>query len=101
MGLNATGLEDAATIPANLGRTVPWSIVVMLTVLTLVPSILICMTPFARLLIVFHFLRQALGLSNDTVEPDLDWSVGHPYIFSHAAGCVSDLPGGCGSAAGG
>lgn len=70
-GLNATGLEDAATIPANLGRTVPWSIVVMLTVLTLVPSILICMTPFARLLIVFHFLRQALGLqttpSNQTL----------------------------------
>jgi flagellar biosynthetic protein FliP len=43
----------------------------MLTVLTLVPSILICMTPFARLLIVFHFLRQALGLqttpSNQTL----------------------------------
>ena len=70
-GLNATGLEGAANIPANLGRTVPWSIVVMLTVLTLVPSILICMTPFARLLIVFHFLRQALGLqttpSNQTL----------------------------------
>ncbi len=49
----------------------PWSIVVMLTVLTLIPSILICMTPFARLLIVFHFLRQALGLqttpSNQTL----------------------------------
>jgi len=66
---------DAATtalqIPATLGRSVPWSIVVMLTVLTLIPSILICMTPFARLLIVFHFLRQALGLqttpSNQTL----------------------------------
>ncbi len=58
-------------IPASLGRTVPWSIVMMLTVLTLIPSILICMTPFARLLIVFHFLRQALGLqttpSNQTL----------------------------------
>jgi flagellar biosynthetic protein FliP len=41
---------------------VPWSIIVLLTTLTLIPSILICMTPFARLLIVFHFLRQALGL---------------------------------------
>ncbi len=70
-GLNTTGLDGVANIPANLGRTVPWSIVVMLTVLTLVPSILICMTPFARLLIVFHFLRQALGLqttpSNQTL----------------------------------
>jgi flagellar biosynthetic protein FliP len=50
---------------------VPWSVVVLLTGLTLIPSILLCMTPFARLLIVFHFLRQALGLqttpSNQTL----------------------------------
>jgi flagellar biosynthetic protein FliP len=69
--LNPADTSGALQIPANLGRTVPWSIVVMLTVLTLVPSILICMTPFARLLIVFHFLRQALGLqttpSNQTL----------------------------------
>ncbi len=49
----------------------PWSIVILLTALTLIPSILVCMTPFARLLIVFHFLRQALGLqttpSNQTL----------------------------------
>jgi len=41
-----------------------WTIVVLMTMLTLLPSILICMTPFARLLIVFHFLRQALGLQS-------------------------------------
>jgi flagellar biosynthesis protein FliP len=44
--------------------SVPWTIVVLLTLLTLIPSILLCMTPFARLLIVFHFLRQALGLQS-------------------------------------
>ncbi len=44
--------------------SVPWTIVVLLTILTLIPSILLCMTPFARLLIVFHFLRQALGLQS-------------------------------------
>jgi flagellar biosynthetic protein FliP len=53
------------------GGSAQWTIVVLLTFLTLVPSILICMTPFARLLIVFHFLRQALGLqttpSNQTL----------------------------------
>jgi flagellar biosynthetic protein FliP len=53
------------------GESVPWSIVVLLTVLTLIPCILLCITPFARLLIVFHFLRQALGLqttpSNQTL----------------------------------
>lgn len=60
--LQATGLP---------GESVPWSIIVLLTTLTLIPSILLCMTPFARLLIVFHFLRQALGLqttpSNQTL----------------------------------
>jgi flagellar biosynthetic protein FliP len=53
------------------GANVPWSIVIMLTALTLIPAILLCVTPFARLLIVFHFLRQALGLqttpSNQTL----------------------------------
>src|SRR5262249_50595676 len=42
----------------------PWTIVVLLTFLTLIPSLIMCMTPFARLLIVFHFLRQALGLQS-------------------------------------
>ncbi len=58
-------------IPGIAGESVPWSIVVMLTALTLIPSVLLCVTPFARLLIVFHFLRQALGLqttpSNQTL----------------------------------
>lgn len=53
------------------GSSVPWSIVIMLTAITLIPSLLLCVTPFARLLIVFHFLRQALGLqttpSNQTL----------------------------------
>ncbi|HVA64858.1 MAG TPA: flagellar type III secretion system pore protein FliP, partial [Terriglobales bacterium] len=34
---------------------------VILTLVTLIPAILISMTPFVRLLVVFHFLRQALG----------------------------------------
>ncbi|MDQ2925797.1 MAG: flagellar type III secretion system pore protein FliP [Acidobacteriota bacterium] len=53
------------------GGSAQWTIVVLLTFLTLIPSLLIVMTPFARLLIVFHFLRQALGLqttpSNQTL----------------------------------
>jgi len=40
---------------------VPWGIVLLLTLLTLLPAILLSMTPFVRLLVVFHFLRQALG----------------------------------------
>lgn len=45
----------------HVGGSVPWNIVVLLTVLTLLPAIVLSMTPFVRLLVVFHFLRQALG----------------------------------------
>jgi len=48
-----------------------WTIVVLLTFLTLIPSLLLCMTPFARLLIVFHFLRQALGLQTTPTNQTL------------------------------
>ncbi len=33
----------------------------LLTLMTLLPALLVAITPFARLLVVFHFLRQALG----------------------------------------
>ena len=45
----------------NGGQSVPWSIVIGLTLLTLLPALLLSMTPLVRLLVVFHFLRQALG----------------------------------------
>ena len=69
--LGAPGLPGDLRISGLGGSSVPWSIVVLLTLLTLIPSVLICLTPFARLLVVFHFLRQALGLqttpSNQTL----------------------------------
>lgn len=43
------------------GQSTPWAIVTGLTLLTLLPAILLAMTPLVRLLVVFHFLRQALG----------------------------------------
>jgi flagellar biosynthetic protein FliP len=62
-GITITGI--------GTGATNSWSIVVLMTVLTFIPSILLCMTPLLRLLIVFHFLRQALGVqttpSNQTL----------------------------------
>jgi flagellar biosynthetic protein FliP len=39
----------------------PLQIVLLLTLLTFVPAILVTMTSFTRIVIVFHFLRQALG----------------------------------------
>ena len=45
----------------NPAGSAPYNIVLLLTLLTLIPAIVLSMTPFVRLLIVFHFLRQALG----------------------------------------
>jgi flagellar biosynthesis protein FliP len=42
-------------------KSVPWAIVFGLTLLTLLPALLLSITPMVRLLVVFHFLRQALG----------------------------------------
>jgi len=49
----------------------PWTIVLVLTLITLLPAILMCMTPLVRLLVVFHFLRQALGTQTAPSNPTL------------------------------
>lgn len=43
------------------GDSASWTIVILLTLLTLLPALLLSITPFVRILVVFHFLRQALG----------------------------------------
>jgi flagellar biosynthetic protein FliP len=43
------------------GLSVPLQIVVLLTLLTLLPAAVMCVTPFLRITVVLHFLRQALG----------------------------------------
>jgi flagellar biosynthetic protein FliP len=59
----ASGAKINDSIASELAgsKSVPWSIVVGLTLLTLLPALLLSMTPLVRLLVVFHFLRQALG----------------------------------------
>lgn len=49
----------------------PWTIVFVLTLLTLLPAILMAMTPMVRLMVVFHFLRQALGTQTAPSNPTL------------------------------
>lgn len=39
----------------------PMQIILLLTLLTLLPAILMSLTPFLRIVVVLHFLRQALG----------------------------------------
>jgi flagellar biosynthesis protein FliP len=43
------------------GTTLPVQIIVLLTLLSFIPAIFISMTCFTRLIVVFHFLRQAIG----------------------------------------
>ena len=52
--------------PLGLGKagaslSLPMQIAVSLTLLTLLPAAIMCITPFLRITIVLHFLRQALG----------------------------------------
>ena len=49
----------------------PWTILFVLTLITLLPAILMAMTPMVRLLVVFHFLRQALGTQTAPSNPTL------------------------------
>ena len=58
---SAAVAETPGTGPFSGSQSVPWSIVLGLTLLTLLPALLLSMTPLVRLLVVFHFLRQALG----------------------------------------
>ena len=56
-----------SVLGVNLGNTAegglsaPMQIVILLTLLTLLPAIVMSITPFLRISIVLHFLRQALG----------------------------------------
>jgi flagellar biosynthetic protein FliP len=43
------------------GDSTSVTIILLLTLLTLLPAMLLSMTPFVRILVIFHFLRQALG----------------------------------------
>jgi flagellar biosynthesis protein FliP len=52
MGVSLTGAGTAS---------VPLQIILLMTAMTLLPAIIMCLTPFMRITIVLHFLRQALG----------------------------------------
>lgn len=55
------GLAPLGLGKAGDGLSLPMQIAVSLTLLTLLPAIIMCITPFLRITIVLHFLRQALG----------------------------------------
>jgi flagellar biosynthetic protein FliP len=50
------------TMPKDLST--PMQIIILMTLMTLLPAIVMSVTPFLRISIVLHFLRQALGTQN-------------------------------------
>lgn len=59
-GLSAFGITPG-TGPHGTTLSAPMQIALGLTLLSLLPAALMCVTPFLRIAIVLHFLRQALG----------------------------------------
>jgi len=57
--LAATPPPVLPTFPKDLGT--PMQIIILMTLLTLLPAIVMSITPFLRISIVLHFLRQAMG----------------------------------------
>ena len=58
-GFNSFGIST--TGGHGLTLSVPMQIALGMTLLTLLPAIIMCITPFLRIAIVLHFIRQALG----------------------------------------
>jgi flagellar biosynthetic protein FliP len=58
----ATGpLLGASISPNGQSVSAPMQIVILMTLLTLLPAAVMSVTPFLRITVVLHFLRQALG----------------------------------------
>lgn len=94
-------------------------IVIMMTVLTLAPAILIMMTSFTRIVVVLSFIRQALGtqqmppnqlivglalflsffvmaptwkkITNDSIEPYLDEKISQTVAYDKAEGPLREF----------
>ena len=66
VGLPAAAAQPASLLGMNVDKSgsslgIPMQIVILMTLLTLLPAVIMSITPFLRIAIVLHFLRQALG----------------------------------------
>ena len=64
--LFAAPAPPTSVMGINLGKggetvSLPMQIIILMTLLTLLPALLMAVSPFLRIAIVLHFLRQALG----------------------------------------
>lgn len=95
------GAEPAAAQPQQLqvdvqgvGRvSAPLQVLLLLTMLTFLPAMLVVMTSFTRIVIVFHFVRQAMGT---TEMPSNQMLIGLAlfltmFVMAPTAAQVNDL----------
>lgn len=59
--INSEKSEATWDMDKTVGTSNPLQIIILLTLLSFIPAVLVSMTCFTRLIVVFHFLRQALG----------------------------------------
>jgi flagellar biosynthesis protein FliP len=57
----ATLKLDMTSTNGQVQMSMPVQIMILMTLLTFLPAIIISLSSFTRIIIVFHFLRQALG----------------------------------------
>ena len=95
-----TGKESMADALAGT-KSVPWSIVVGLTLLTLLPALLLSMTPLVRLLVVFPLSPAGAGHADGPIESGVDGISTHDDVVSDAAGAAGGGATGSDSVSGG
>jgi len=75
LSLAAPGLEIVTVEPAAEGEGQTWSVtlqvLVLMTLLTLLPSIVLMFTSFTRIIVVLAILRQAMGMATTPPNPVL------------------------------
>jgi len=77
------GLLPGTSAP---GSSAPWNIVILLTLLTLIPALVLSMTPFVRLLVVVSFPSPGAWHTDHTEQSDVDRALPDPNFFFHATG---------------
>ncbi|HXS94832.1 MAG TPA: flagellar type III secretion system pore protein FliP [Candidatus Limnocylindrales bacterium] len=60
-GIEPLSLLGISPGKSGAGLSAPMQVIILLTLMTLLPAAVMCITPFLRITIVLHFLRQALG----------------------------------------
>lgn len=59
--LSGFGVQTSTTPNGVTSLSLPMQIAISMTLLSVLPAIITCVSPFLRITIVLHFLRQALG----------------------------------------